>query len=358
MLASLLSRGEAKGMQLFVNWLIRRPKGAVYDVDDSLIESEGLQLKTWIMALIVHCWRQSASATNHQDLKSAVIEDFIRWVFRTGNFNILMDGFILLLTIFKWRPESLFVAFNEKTPFFQETVSLLVRRVTLAGYELPRELFHEGWLNRDDIESEEILANIRTSKAILEEFFAPIRIGIMMTSIKERGPRRFILPGVLEHLRAAKDQGVKIGFFTSSPKDVSENLLNLIFGNDLDLLFPEDARLYGDQVERKPNPRGWFQVADRLNVPPEETLVIDDRASAIRNCLSREAIQRYLPNETRTFGAGVVILGRHGSEAAVRQQLAEIAPDNYAVIPALKHLRWRVPSTDIIKGADLFQEEI
>ena len=84
-------------MQIFIRWLLEVLEGVFYDVDDTLIASEPLQLRTWIMSLTVHCRRESATASEGANFKMKTLEEFVRWVFHAGTFNVMFDGFILFL---------------------------------------------------------------------------------------------------------------------------------------------------------------------------------------------------------------------------------------------------------------------
>jgi len=80
------------------------------------------------------------------------------------------------------------------------------------------------------------------------------------------------VPNVLELLRSVRDSGIKTGLASSSPKQLVELAVNKL---DINGLF--DLALSGDQVARgKPAPDIYLAAARKLEVDPENCLVIED----------------------------------------------------------------------------------
>jgi beta-phosphoglucomutase len=85
-----------------------------------------------------------------------------------------------------------------------------------------------------------------------------------------------ILPGVLEWIAAAREQGVAVGLGSAS-----RNARDVLVQLGLDQVF--DAIGDGHTVTHiKPAPDVFLWVAGRMNVSPNRTLVIEDSAAGVR----------------------------------------------------------------------------
>jgi len=342
--------------------LCNKVRGAIYDVDDTLINSEVLQLLTWIAVTTQHCLREGRTATENVPEKQKLMEDFLKWVFKTGNFGVLVDGILLMLTVFKWRPEVTYAEFNEKNHPEISLISVhIYHELRMLGFPFPESLVADLPLEDRqaarlayfappdpiDPSRREVCHRLAKARKSLEDYFAPIRVASMVATIRPE-PTKWILPGVMEHLRATRALGIEFGFFTSTPEGVSYPVQNAIFGSRIfKEFFPEDRRLYGDQVERKPNPEGWFKMADRMGIDPSEIIIFDDRGNALKNALDSHSIRRYLPNELRAFGGAVCIIGHKDSEERIRaanEHLKDAPPGSYGFVNSLRGARWVNPS--------------
>ena len=85
-------------------------------------------------------------------------------------------------------------------------------------------------------------------------------------------------PGALEYLRALKDAGVKTAIATSNEPELCEGLLRRL---GLDRL--TDAVVYTSEAARpKGFPDVYLLAAERMGVPPEETVVFEDVLKCVR----------------------------------------------------------------------------
>jgi len=86
-----------------------------------------------------------------------------------------------------------------------------------------------------------------------------------------------ILPGAQQLLQSLKDEGVARALGSSTPRD---NLDALFAATGLDQFF--DAVVSGSDVtEGKPNPEVFLLGAERLGLPPQRCIVIEDAFAGI-----------------------------------------------------------------------------
>lgn len=83
---------------------------------------------------------------------------------------------------------------------------------------------------------------------------------------------------ILNLIKNAKDNNIKIAVATSSLKYRAEILLKLIgIFNQLDALVTSE-----DVKNHKPNPDVFLEAAKRINIPPEDCVVIEDAVNGIQ----------------------------------------------------------------------------
>src|SRR4051794_9936315 len=87
------------------------------------------------------------------------------------------------------------------------------------------------------------------------------------------------LPGAVDFIHASRRRGLKLAVATSADRIKLEGNLKQI-GVPPDTF---DAVVTGDDVERKkPDPQIFLLAADRLKLPPEQCLVIEDATNGVR----------------------------------------------------------------------------
>ena len=95
-----------------------------------------------------------------------------------------------------------------------------------------------------------------------------------MESLLELSPTK----NVKEFLEDLKENDIKIGLASSSPKD----LINIIL-NKLNMKNFFKIIVSGEEVEQsKPNPEIFFKAAQLLNVAPNECVVIEDSSNGVK----------------------------------------------------------------------------
>ncbi len=91
-----------------------------------------------------------------------------------------------------------------------------------------------------------------------------------------------VLPGVFEIFEYLKEKGYKIGIATSTGRNLAEKRLK-----KENIYAYIDEFMFGDEVENsKPNPEIFLKVASKLNLRPEECLVLEDSPSGIKAAFS------------------------------------------------------------------------
>lgn len=85
------------------------------------------------------------------------------------------------------------------------------------------------------------------------------------------------LPGAIELIRALRERGVKMAIASSSPV---ENIQLILGGLGIDSYF--QVIVWGRQVsEGKPSPQGYLLAAKKLEVAPENCVVIEDAIDGV-----------------------------------------------------------------------------
>lgn len=95
-----------------------------------------------------------------------------------------------------------------------------------------------------------------------------------------------VTPGIPELVRFAKKENLKIGLCTTSPQRDVDVIFTKLAQTDplfrLDTLF--DAIVTGDQIHlKKPNPEPYLMLTDRLNIRPQDCLVIEDSEPGVQS---------------------------------------------------------------------------
>ena len=139
-------------------------------------------------------------------------------------------------------------------------------------------LQHQGWPTRS---SQEILSYVGDGGRVLLKRAAPS--GVSENKIEEA----FVYweelyptfghaetkpyPGILEVLKAMKDQGAKLGVLSNKFDAAVKEVISTHFPNVFDLAWGESV-----EIPRKPNPVGLQAMMTSFNVSSEETAFIGD----------------------------------------------------------------------------------
>jgi beta-phosphoglucomutase-like phosphatase (HAD superfamily) len=99
-----------------------------------------------------------------------------------------------------------------------------------------------------------------------------------------------ILPGARRIARELAWAGKKLGIYTSNRRSINGPMMEILFDAELKRLFPPDFILFGDEVvalggKRKPDPFGFLTLAQRLDIPPERLIAIDDACEGLQGAL-------------------------------------------------------------------------
>lgn len=140
------------------------------------------------------------------------------------------------------------------------------------GVEAPPDYFHRTFGLRNDaiiggllpgIAPEELRRHAETKEALFRESAR----GALQT-----------LPGVRELLDFLDEQGIPKAIVTSTPRANLEVILDALRLRDrFDALVAEE-----DATRGKPDPEGFLVAAERLRVPPERCVVIEDAPAGLQ----------------------------------------------------------------------------
>lgn len=114
----------------------------------------------------------------------------------------------------------------------------------------------------------------------------------------KRLPHLPLRPGVLRFMSALKSMGVTMGICTTSNEKVAETVANVILSD-----IPFEVILAGDMVKtKKPDPEIYNTALKRLNVLPQEVVVIEDseigvQAAKAANCTVIATYNGYTEDE-------------------------------------------------------------
>jgi HAD superfamily hydrolase (TIGR01509 family) len=142
------------------------------------------------------------------------------------------------------------VGLNLATTDCEETVGLRIDQVVEMWYK------RVGWSNK-------------TVKAVENDI-----VNILIREINSQGSA---LPGVVETLASLQAMDIKVGLATSSYDRIIHAVLDRLGIRDyFDICYSAEHEVYG-----KPHPGVFLSCADRLNVVPEDCLVIEDSFNGI-----------------------------------------------------------------------------
>jgi len=106
------------------------------------------------------------------------------------------------------------------------------------------------------------------------------------------------MPGLLELLDHVESDDLPRGVATSSPRNYMEHLLGR-----LQLLDRFHFTLTAEDVTHgKPHPEIYLSAADRLNVSPQNMLVLEDSEAGTRAAAAAGAFTVAVPNQHTAFG--------------------------------------------------------
>ncbi len=119
------------------------------------------------------------------------------------------------------------------------------------------------------------------------------RIEMMNTYIEEHGVE--IKPGVHELLSRLKEQGIKTAIATSSPLDRAEKYLSQV-----GVIEYFDEIVSGHMVPKgKPEPDIYIYAASKLELKPEECLVLEDSPTGLKAAYKAGCIPVMVPDQDK-----------------------------------------------------------
>jgi HAD superfamily hydrolase (TIGR01509 family) len=97
---------------------------------------------------------------------------------------------------------------------------------------------------------------------------------------------RFIRPGLVTLLKAAKERGILLAVFSDYPAERKLQAMGLRQYFDV-VACAQDA----DVLRLKPDPAGANYILERLNVPPSKAIYIGDRQEVDAECATRAGMR-------------------------------------------------------------------
>ncbi len=174
--------------------------------------------------------------------------------------------------------------FNTEHVFYESAEVLLQRR----GLAMSRGAM-DAMLGRRPLESFQALIDYLNLKEGPAELLAESRVifhGLLDTKLQP-------MPGLFELLALIESVGLPKGVATSSPRDYLEN----VFGR-WNLLPRFPVALTAESVTHgKPNPEIYLKAAEKLGVPPEQMLVLEDTQTGTRAGATAGAFVVSVPHE-------------------------------------------------------------
>lgn len=117
------------------------------------------------------------------------------------------------------------------------------------------------------------------------------RIELMSAYIDSNGVE--LKPGICELLKYLHENGYKTAIATSSPLDRTKQYLSQV-----GLVEAFDELVSGHMVEKgKPEPDIYLYAAEKLNLKPEECLVIEDSPTGIRAAYAAGCVPVMVPDQ-------------------------------------------------------------
>ncbi len=174
--------------------------------------------------------------------------------------------------------------FNTEHVFYESAEVLLQRR----GLAMSRGAM-DAMLGRRPLESFQALIDYLNLKEGPAELLAESRVIFHELLDTKLQP----MPGLFELLALIESVGLPKGVATSSPRDYLEN----VFGR-FDLLPRFPVALTAESVTHgKPNPEIYLKAAEKLGVPPEQMLVLEDTQTGTRAGAAAGAFVVSVPHE-------------------------------------------------------------
>ena len=142
------------------------------------------------------------------------------------------------------------------------------------GKPLPEELIASFRGNNDALITQKLSTHLTTEEEIQEAW--RIRNHYASQCVIDDGvPPK---PGLYSTLKALKGKGIRIALATSSDKERARNLCDLA---GIQQFF--DVSLYGTDITKsKPDPALYLLAAEKLQLIPEECLVVEDSFNGVR----------------------------------------------------------------------------
>lgn len=99
-------------------------------------------------------------------------------------------------------------------------------------------------------------------------------------------------PGAYELLTEVRAAGVPTALVTSTPRELTEQLLKQLDPDNFDIV------VCGDEVEhKKPDPEPYVIAADKLNVDITRSIVLEDSFAGVTSALAAGAVTIAVPSE-------------------------------------------------------------
>lgn len=158
------------------------------------------------------------------------------------------------------------------------------------GLELPMELWltYVGGDSETEFEPHEYLEKKLNIQVDREQIWVQRR-----KSYLDHLEGLNVLPGVEEMIRAAKEEGLKLGVASSSPDNwVSGHLTRLGLKSWFDRIITAD-----DVEETKPNPALFLLAAEKLGVKPADVIVFEDSYNGVTGAKRAGMFVVAVPNE-------------------------------------------------------------
>ena len=148
------------------------------------------------------------------------------------------------------------------------------RAMSERGYTLT-DVFYLNLVGRTQEDSMPIMRNKYGQDFPFEEVYADRRQYIL-DHVRQHGIND--RPGARPLLDHLQEQGVRMAVGSASPSDYSHEKLAL---TQLDGYF--EVTVFGDEVPNgKPAPDIFLEAANRLNMPPENCIVLEDSSAGVR----------------------------------------------------------------------------
>jgi HAD superfamily hydrolase (TIGR01509 family) len=168
---------------------------------------------------------------------------------------------------------------------YQEVGSELLRR---RGYEFTQELLDQ-MMGRPSRVALQIMIDTHTLKATVEELIA--ETDEIFPSIL--ADRLAPMPGLIELLEAIERHAIPKAIATSSRRSFVEHVLGVFsYQSRFSPILTSEDITHG-----KPHPEIYLKAAQRLNVAPENMLVLEDSQNGCKAAIAAGAITVAVPGE-------------------------------------------------------------